>query len=273
MTEAVRYAVVGNPIDHSLSPDIHTRFAQQTGEPVRYDRIEAPLEGFDETVRAFFGDGGGGLNVTVPFKQQAWSLAEVHTDRASGAEAVNTLWQDGQGRLHGDNTDGAGLVRDLVINHAVPVAGRRVLVLGAGGAVRGILTPLLAAGPRQVIIANRTLEKATTLCTHFAYQGHLEASTFEALEGPFDVIINGTSASLQGELPPLPDSLVSPDTVCYDMMYGRETTAFNAWAQARGASMTLDGLGMLVEQAAESFLQWRGVRPDTAPVIAGLRTR
>ena len=271
MTDAMRYAVVGNPIGHSLSPAIHTRFAEQTGEPVHYERIEAPLEGFEQAVRAFFAEGGGGLNVTVPFKQHAWELADEHTERAARAEAVNTLWEDAQGRLHGDNTDGAGLVRDLVANSGVELAGARVLVLGAGGAVRGILTPILATGPEQVIIANRTLEKARVLCQHFADQGRLEASTFEALEGPFDVIINGTSASLQGELPPLADTLVGEHTVCYDMMYGSGTTAFNAWAGQRGAARTLDGLGMLVEQAAESFLQWRGVRPDTAPVIAALR--
>lgn len=271
MTDATRYAVVGNPIGHSLSPAIHTRFAEQTGEAVRYERIEAPLEGFEVTVRAFFSEGGGGLNVTVPFKQQAWELAEEHTQRAAGAGAVNTLWQDARGRLHGDNTDGAGLVRDLVTNNGVQLDGARVLILGAGGAVRGVLTPLLEAGPQQVVIANRTLEKARGLCEHFADQGNLEASTFEALKGPFDVIINGTSASLQGELPPLADTLVGGSTVCYDMMYGSETTAFNAWAGERGAARTLDGLGMLVEQAAESFLQWRGVRPDTAPVIAALR--
>lgn len=271
MTDATRYAVVGNPIGHSLSPAIHNRFAAQTGEAVRYERIEAPLEDFEGTVRTFFSEGGGGLNITVPFKQQAWALADDHTQRAAGAGAANTLWQDGNGRLQGDNTDGAGLVRDLVTNNGVGLAGARILLLGAGGAVRGVLTPLLKEGPEQVLIANRTIEKAHELCRLFADQGSLEASTFEALKGPFDVIINGTSASLQGELPPLADTLVADNTVCYDMMYGSGTTAFNAWAGAQGAAKTLDGLGMLVEQAAESFLQWRGIRPDTAPVIAALR--
>ena len=271
MTEATRYAVVGNPIGHSLSPAIHSRFAEQTGEAVGYERIEAPLEAFEKTVRDFFGEGGGGLNVTVPFKQQAWALADDHTQRAAGAGAVNTLWQDARGRLQGDNTDGAGLVRDLATNNGVRLAGARILILGAGGAVRGVLTPLLEAGPERIVIANRTLEKAQDLRDHFAHEGSLEASTFEALKSPCDVIINGTSASLQGELPPLADTLVGSNTVCYDMMYGSETTAFNAWAAARGAAKTLDGLGMLVEQAAESFRQWRGIRPDTAPVITALR--
>ena len=271
MNETTRYAVVGNPISHSMSPAIQSRFAEQTGEAVYYERIEAPLDGFRATVEMFFNGGGGGLNVTVPFKQQAWSLADVHTQRAASAGAVNTLWQDGQGRLHGDNTDGTGLVLDLAANNQVTLAGRRILILGAGGAVRGVLDPILSMAPERVVIANRTLDKATALARDFKARGDVGSSTFEALETPFDVIINGTSASLQGDLPPLPGKIVHSDSVCYDMMYGRDTTAFNAWGTAQGAAMALDGLGMLVEQAAESFLQWRGVRPRTAPVIELLR--
>ena len=271
MSEAIRYAVVGNPISHSLSPAIHSRFAEQTGEPVYYERIEAPTDGFEATVKAFFNAGGGGLNVTVPFKKQAWSLVRQHTERAATAGAVNTLWRDGDGRLHGDNTDGIGLVRDLADNHGVTLAGARILILGAGGAVRGVLGPVLATAPVCIVLANRTLNRARHLAHEFADQGRIESSSFEALGRPFDVIINGTSASLQGDLPPLPETIVGANTVCYDMMYGAGPTAFNAWGSAKGAALTLDGLGMLVEQAAESFHCWRGIRPRTTPVIEALR--
>ena len=271
MTEQARYAVVGNPIEHSLSPRIHMAFADQTGEGLVYDRLLAPLEGFHQTVADFFDGGGAGLNVTVPFKQQAWEMAERHQPRAARAGAVNTLWRDAEGALVGDNTDGAGLVRDLQVNHGVTLAGSRVLVLGAGGAVRGILEPFLAENPFEVVIANRTLARAHQLRDLFGESGAIAASTFEDLAGPFDLIINGTSASLQGDLPPLPGGLITQATVCYDMMYSQGETAFNAWARQQGAARCLDGLGMLVEQAAESFLQWRGVRPETHPVMAMLR--
>lgn len=271
MTEQARYAVVGNPIEHSLSPRIHAVFAEQTGEPLVYERLLAPLEGFRETVEQFFADGGTGLNVTVPFKQQAWQMADRHQPRAARAGAVNTLWREKHGILVGDNTDGAGLVRDLRVNHGVTLAGARVLVLGAGGAVRGIVEPLLGEAPAQVVIANRTLERAEGLRDLFADSGSLAASTFEALTGPYEVIINGTSASLQGDLPPLPEGLITSATVCYDMMYSQTETAFNAWARQQGVALRLDGLGMLVEQAAESFVQWRGKRPQTEPVMAMLR--
>jgi len=266
------YAVVGNPIDHSLSPAIHQRFALQTGEAVEYDRLEAPLDDFAGTVVGFFRDGGAGLNVTVPFKQEAWAMVTRRSPRAESAGAVNTLIPEGtNGALYGDNTDGVGMVRDLQDNHQVELSNARVLVLGAGGAVRGVLGPLLETGPAAVVIANRTLEKAQSLCELFAGGTVLEARRFEAAEGPFDLIINGTSASLQGALPPLPDSAVGPETVCYDMMYGKGTTVFNQWGLDRGAARALDGLGMLVEQAAEAFWLWRGVRPDTGPVIEALR--
>ncbi|MDX1588328.1 MAG: shikimate dehydrogenase [Oleiphilaceae bacterium] len=271
MTETDRYAVVGNPISHSLSPRIHQAFARQTGESLSYERLEAPLEGFGDFVADFFARGGRGLNVTVPFKQQAWQLARIHSPRGATAEAVNTLHQDDQGRLVGDNTDGAGLVQDLRVNHGVTLTGARLLLLGAGGAVRGVLTPLLEQQPASLTIANRTLAKADALCEQFAGEVPLHSSGFEALEGPFDLIINATSASLQGELPPLPAGLLHGQSGAYDMMYGKALTPFCRWAGEQGAAQVMDGLGMLVEQAAESFRVWRGVRPDTAAVIASLR--
>jgi len=266
-----RYGVVGNPINHSKSPLIHAAFARATGQDLVYERIESPLDGFATTVREFFNAGGAGLNVTVPFKQEAWELADQRTDRAEMAGAVNTLFRDQSGQLWGDNTDGPGLVCDLTENHGVALKGTRILILGAGGAVRGVLAPILEQQPASVTIANRTQAKAEALCEHFAGEIPLNAVTFTDLSGPFDLIINGTSASLHGELPPLPDGLVTAGTCSYDMMYGPDITVFNRWARDQGAERTLDGLGMLVEQAAESFWIWRGVRPPSAPVIAQLR--
>ncbi|MDX1755959.1 MAG: shikimate dehydrogenase [Marinobacter sp.] len=268
------YAVVGNPISHSKSPRIHSLFASQTGEPVEYTAIQAPLNGFAGTVRQFFARGGKGLNVTVPFKEQAWQLAEHRTERAQKAGAANTLYANSEGLLTADNTDGQGLVTDLDVNHGVDLAGRNILVLGAGGAVRGVLGPLLAARPGALTIANRTVAKAEALVTLFAPEAgetRLSACGFEAPTTPFDLIINGTSASLQGDLPPLSPTVIDPRTVVYDMMYALTTTTFNQWALDHGAQRVYDGLGMLVEQAAESFRVWRGVAPDTAPVIAALR--
>ncbi|SET31398.1 shikimate dehydrogenase [Marinobacter segnicrescens] len=268
------YAVVGNPISHSKSPRIHSLFAAQTGEAVEYTAIQAPLEEFAETVREFFAKGGKGLNVTVPFKEQAWSLADRRSERAEKAGAANTLYQDEQGRLVADNTDGVGLVTDLKVNAGVSLSGGRVLVLGAGGAVRGVLGPLLAENPGELVVANRTVIKADGLVSLFRPQAvatELSACGFEAATDPFDVIINGTSASLQGDLPPVPAGVISPETVVYDMMYAAGDTPFNAWARGQGAGKVLDGLGMLVEQAAESFRVWRGVKPETAPVIEELR--
>lgn len=269
------YAVVGHPISHSKSPRIHSLFARQTGEPVEYTAIQAPLDDFAGTVAHFFQSGGKGLNVTVPFKEQAWSLADARTFRALKAGAANTLYQDQDRALVADNTDGVGLVRDLTNNHGVTLKDTRVLVLGAGGAVRGVLGPLLAQQPAALTIANRTLAKAEALVELFADEiadTRLDASGFEAVSGPFDVIINGTSASLQGDLPPVSGDIIGPDTVVYDMMYSLQTTTFNQWALDHGAIRVFDGLGMLVEQAAESFYVWRGVRPDTAAVIDELRT-
>ncbi|MGM0768282.1 MAG: shikimate dehydrogenase [Pseudomonadota bacterium] len=270
------YAVVGNPISHSKSPRIHSLFAQQTGEPVEYTAIQAPLEDFAGTVSSFFRRGGQGLNVTVPFKEQAWALAERRTPEAEKAGAANTLYRDGDGLLTADNTDGRGLVTDLTRNHGVDLHGKRILVLGAGGAVRGVLGPLIASRPAAVTLANRTVARARALVDLFCGDAEaggvtLTACGFDAPEAPFDVIINGTSASLQGDLPPLSTNVIGADTVVYDMMYSLTTTTFNQWALEHGATRVFDGLGMLVEQAAESFRIWRGIRPQTAAVMEELR--
>lgn len=266
------YAVFGNPIGHSKSPDIHNAFAEQTGEDLFYKAILAPLDGFEDEVRRFVSHGGHGLNVTVPFKENAYRMADEITPRAQQAQAVNTLKKLDDGRLLADNTDGAGLVRDLTVNHSVSLAGKRILILGAGGAVRGVLQPLLEEKPAEIVIANRTVSKAELLANDFAELGNVSASGFGDIEGSFGIIINGTSASLAGELPPIPESAVSHVTVCYDMMYSPKTTVFNAWAEKLGAARNIDGLGMLVEQAAEAFFVWRGVRPQTARVMKDLRS-
>lgn len=269
------YAVVGNPISHSKSPRIHSLFARQTGEDLEYTAIQAPENDFAGVVTGFFERGGLGLNVTVPFKEEAWKLAGRRTERAEKAGAANTLYLDSEKQLTADNTDGVGLVADLVHNHGVGLAGARVLILGAGGAVRGVLGPLLGQQPASLTIANRTVSKAQGLALLFADeagQTAVDACGFETPDAPFDVIINGTSASLQGDLPPLSPAVIRPDTVVYDMMYSLDTTPFNQWALDQGATQIFDGLGMLVEQAAESFRVWCGIRPDTASVIEELRT-
>ncbi|MEX6500573.1 shikimate dehydrogenase [Pseudomonas zhanjiangensis] len=266
-----RYGVFGNPIGHSKSPLIHRLFAEQTGQQLSYEALLAPLEDFPGFARAFFVEGKG-ANVTVPFKEQAFQLADSLSARARRAGAVNTLKKLDDGSLLGDNTDGAGLVRDLKVNAGFDLRGKRVLLLGAGGAVRGVLEPLLAERPASLVIANRTVEKAEQLAAEFADLGPVVASGFDWIDAPVDLIVNGTSASLAGELPPIAASLIEPGrSLCYDMMYGKEPTAFNRWAAEQGAARTLDGLGMLVEQAAEAFYLWRGVRPDSAPVLAELR--
>ncbi len=263
-----RYLVMGNPIAHSRSPQIHTRFAQQTGEDMTYDRLLAPLEGFDVAVREFMAAGGRGANVTVPFKLDAFALADELSPRAKAAGAVNTLTFN-EGRIIGDNTDGVGLVRDIVISAAVPVIGKRLLLLGAGGASRGVILPLLSESPAELIIVNRTFAKAEELVTQFSHPA-FRALRFEDLSGAFDVVINATSASLSSELPPVPATVFSERTLAYDMMYGAQPTLFMQMAASHGA-IVRDGLGMLVEQAAESFFVWRGVRPDTVPVYQWLR--
>jgi shikimate dehydrogenase len=265
-----RYGVFGNPIGHSKSPLIHRLFAEQTGQQLSYEALLAPLDDFAGFAGEFFREGLG-ANVTVPFKEQALRLADELSPRAQRAGAVNTLKKQADGRLLGDNTDGIGLVRDLQ-RAGVSLTGKRVLLLGAGGAVRGVLEPFLAERPAVLVLANRTLEKAEGLAREFEDLGCINPCGFDWLEESVDVIINGTSASLGGETPPIAPSLIQPGrTVCYDMMYGREPTSFCRWAQTQGAAQALDGLGMLVEQAAEAFLLWRGVRPDSAPVLAHMR--
>ncbi|MGY0218581.1 shikimate dehydrogenase [Endozoicomonadaceae bacterium StTr2] len=270
-TDSDRYAVMGNPIGHSKSPMIHSLFAEQTGQHLGYEAILAEEDGFDEAASCFFIEGGKGLNITVPFKHQALGLAHQLTPRAEKAGAVNTLWYNGE-VMHGDNTDGIGLLTDLKQNNQVTIKDKRVLVLGAGGAVRGVLQPLLEEEPGELVIANRTQAKAEQLVAEFCEYKNIVALQFELLRGHFDLIINGTSASLQGAAVPLPDSVVSENTVCYDMMYSAVETPFNRWARENGAGMQLDGLGMLVEQAAEAFYIWRGIRPQTQPVIEKVRT-
>ncbi|WP_160285393.1 shikimate dehydrogenase [Pseudomonas knackmussii] len=266
-----RYCVFGNPIGHSKSPLIHSLFAQQTGQALTYEALLAPLDDFTGAARAFFAEGLG-ANVTVPFKEEAYRLADELSERARRAGAVNTLKKLDGGRLLGDNTDGAGITRDLVVNNGVALAGKRVLVLGAGGAVRGILEPFLGERPAALVVLNRTAAKAEQLAREFADLGEVRAGGFDLREEAFDVIVNGTSASLAGELPPIDPALIRKGhTVCYDMMYGKETTAFNRWAAEQGAARCIDGLGMLVEQAAEAFQLWRGVRPDSRSVLAELR--
>ena len=264
-----KYGVFGNPIGHSKSPVIHQLFAEQTGQALTYQAILAPLDGFSHSVASFFTEGRG-ANVTVPFKEQAFALVGQLTERARRAGAVNTLVKNPDGTLTGDNTDGAGLVRDLT--HAgISLTNKKVLILGAGGAVRGILEPFINERPSALVIANRTVSKAEQLAKEFADIATLYPSSFDWLEESFDVIINGTAASLGGEVPPISPQLIHTHTVCYDMMYSKTPTAFCQWALDNGAAQALDGLGMLVEQAAESFYVWRGLRPDTAPVLAELR--
>ena len=266
-----RYAVVGNPIGHSKSPDIHRLFATQTGQVLSYDKMLVEPGTFAEEVSAFFALGGSGLNVTLPFKEEAFGYADELTERARIAGAVNTLMSRPDGTVLGDNTDGAGLVADLLAQ-GWELAGSRILLLGAGGAARGAIQPLLLQNPVRLVIANRTLDKAQSIAAAFA--GRIEASDYAALTGQsFDLVINATSASLGGELPPLPAGLVTPETGIYDMMYSAEPTAFLRWAKDQGAVRFADGLGMLVEQAAEAFYLWRGVRPQTIPVIEALRAQ
>ena len=261
-----RYAVFGHPIAHSKSPQIHASFARQTGQDMSYEAILAPRDGFAASVAAFIAAGGRGANVTVPFKEEAYRLASRLSPRAQHAGAVNTLvFDDG---ILGDNTDGAGLVADLTRNLRCALAGKRILLVGAGGAARGVIDPLLDQTPAELVIANRTVSRAQELADRFG-RG-VRACGFDALDMPFDLVINATAASLAGELPPLSPRIFTAGTLAYDMMYGRDTP-FLAFARSYGAA-TADGLGMLVEQAAEAFYLWRGVRPDTAPVIAALRT-
>lgn len=268
-----RYAVVGNPVSHSLSPQIHQAFAQQMDISLSYEAIELAEDGFATGVRDLQQQGFQGLNVTVPFKLEAWQLCDKRSPRAEDSGAVNTLIFLPDGNIAGDNTDGVGLTRDLVNNHRALIKRRKVLILGAGGAVRGVLPSLLALSPENLTVANRTLEKAEQLAEDFHDIGDINTYAYEELgREKFDLIINGTSAGLTQEVPPVPDTVLGVNSTCYDMMYNTsQDTAFVEWAINRGASSSIDGLGMLVEQAAESFFIWHGVRVDTAEVITMLR--
>ncbi|WP_395070781.1 shikimate dehydrogenase [Paraburkholderia silvatlantica] len=282
VVHADRYAVVGNPVAHSKSPYIHAQFALQTGERVEYDRLLAPLDGFVEQVQAFHAAGGRGLNVTVPFKLEAHALAHKLSPRAAAAGAVNTLRFDADG-IFGDNTDGFGLVRDIEVNLGVALEGARVLLLGAGGAARGVVLPMLERRPREITIVNRTAPKAHALVEQFAgaagefgclLNGGGPQAVYRDPDDPkpYDVIVNATAGSLDAALPECDERAFGTATLAYDMMYGAQPTVFMRHAQALGARAA-DGLGMLVEQAAESFFVWRGVRPEGAPVLAALRAQ
>ncbi len=272
MTAVDRYAVFGNPINHSRSPQIHAAFAAQTSQQLSYRAHLVELGGFATAAREFFAGGGKGLNITVPFKLDAFAFADELSGRARRAGAVNTLALQADGGSYGDNTDGVGLLRDITENLGWQFRERRILIVGAGGAVRGILEPLLRQQPDLVVIANRTVEKAQQLARSFGDLGEVRACRFEGLAGnQFDIVINATSASLSGELPSLPGDILNDGCCCYDLMYGAQPTPFMCWAASEMAWAVADGLGMLVEQAAESFCIWRGIRPDTRPVIEMLR--
>lgn len=267
-----RYGVMGNPIDHSQSPRIHRLFAAQTQQALEYNAISVAPGELAAAVDGFRRDGGRGLNITLPFKRDAWVYADILSARAERAGAVNTLVFRDNGEALGDNTDGLGLVRDLVENHGLMLADKRILLVGAGGAARGVIGLLLDKKPAKLIIANRTSGKAVELAMLFNRLGPVSGYSLDALQGfRFDLIINATAASLEGEMPPLPAGLVAEGGWCYDMMYGSTLSPFMSWGLAQGALQAVDGLGMLVEQAAESFWLWRGIRPDTAAVIAELR--
>lgn len=265
------YAVVGHPIAHSKSPQIHAAFAEQTGQDVRFERLLAPLDGFAATIERFARDGGLGCNVTMPFKQQAFAVSQVLTPRAQLAGAVNTLSRCGDG-WHGDNTDGAGIVADLTQNLRVSLAGATLLILGAGGATRGVLGPLLAQVPARICIANRTLSRAEEIACLFAHAGKVVATAPQALAERFEVVINATPWGEDSEARHWPTSIFERGSIAYDMVYADQPTPFMRWAREHGAARAVDGFGMLIEQAAESFFVWRGVRPDTVPVFALLRS-
>ena len=266
-----RYAVIGNPIGHSLSPRIHAAFAAQTGDDISYSRLLGAIDHVERDFEQFFASGGRGLNVTVPFKEAACRFADRLSERAREAGAVNTLIAKATG-IHGDNTDGAGLVNDLAGNHGFAFAGKRILLLGAGGAARGVLQPLLDEAPARLVIANRTAQKAIDLAARATAQIDVTGCGLDSLQGQrFELIVNATAAGLDARVPPIPDDCLADGAWTYDMMYGAQPTAFVQWGRGHGAAVALDGLGMLVEQAAESFRLWRGVRPDTAGVITALR--
>jgi shikimate dehydrogenase len=263
-----RYGVVGHPVDHSRSPLIHTVFARQTGQNLTYELIDAEPAAFETAVRGFGAAGGKGLNVTVPHKEAAFALCAECSEAARLAGAVNTITIEAS-RLRGDNTDGDGFIRDVTVNQRQALTNRTIVVLGAGGAARGIVGPLLAEQPAEVVIANRTSERADQLVALFGNDPRLRAASFDALNAmpAVDVLVNATSAGLKGEVPPFPPSLVGPQSFCYDLVYGSQDTPFVTWAKAQRAGRAVQGWGMLVEQAAEAFWLWRGVRPDTKQLL------
>jgi shikimate dehydrogenase len=271
-TEADRYAVVGHPVTHSRSPFIHARFAAQTKQSLEYGRIDVTPERFEAVVLDFFAGGGRGLNVTVPHKEAAARLAETLTPRAADAGAVNTLYLSDDGRLAGDNTDGVGLVTDIEANRGYPIKGKHVLLLGAGGASRGVVGPILARSPCSLTIVNRRAERAVELAERFASRGAVTGGDYELMQtGSYDLIVNATSASLTGSLPPLPSS-IDTNTAAYDMAYSDSGTPFTRRLEELGAHRVWQGYGMLVEQAAEAFFVWRGIRPDTRSVLGELES-
>lgn len=264
-----KYLVYGNPIAQSRSPDIHNIFAAQNKKIISYEKKLVEVGAFSTAVEEFIGEGGVGANVTAPFKEDALKLADTLSERASLAGAVNTLTFE-NGKIYGDNTDGEGLVQDLLMNN-VKLCESRILILGAGGAVRGVILPILAQNPKTITIANRTVSKAVAICQHFK-DDRLIASGFDETEGQnYDLVINATSASLSGDLPPIPESIISNEVACYDMVYSKEDTPFIKWAKAQGAKKTIDGLGMLVGQAAVSFSIWHNFMPEVEPVVDSLR--
>ena len=269
-----QYAVIGHPISHSKSPKIHQAFARQTGQSLEYraidiypDDVAGQIQQLHDALKL------KGLNVTVPFKETMWSLIDDLSERAQRAGAVNTVVISHDGHLFGDNTDGIGLCRDLLENHQLTIKGKRILLLGAGGASRGVIEPLLSQQPQRLFIANRTAQKAVDLAYDFRDLGEVSGGGWQDIDGQFDLLINATAASLQGEVPPIAPEVLAPDAACYDMMYGDKDTAFVQWAKQQGIKQAFDGLGMLVEQAAEAFYIWRNVRPDSQPVIAMLRQK
>lgn len=265
-----QYAVFGNPISHSKSPFIHTLFARQTNQSMEYGIVEAPVGGFQSAVSAFFAQGGKGCNVTAPFKLDAFKFADRLTQRAQLAQAVNTLKKLDDGQIIGDNTDGEGLVQDL-LQYKAQLKGAKILLIGAGGAARGVIQPLLDQAPSEIIITNRTFEKAQQLVDVFCDYGQIRAMPMKDINTPFDIIINSTSAGLTGGLPDISTGIFNSKSVSYDMSYGAGNTHFNDWTKTNGVINAYDGLGMLVGQAAESFMLWRGLRPGVRQVLRELR--
>jgi shikimate dehydrogenase len=266
-----RYAVMGHPVTHSRSPFIHSAFAAATGQSLEYGKLDVTPECFEATVRHFFNTGGKGLSITVPHKEAAATIADTLTERAARAGAVNTMWRTDEGQLVGDNTDGIGLINDLTHNLAVVLKGARILILGAGGATRGIIGPLLEQQPASILLVNRTAERARALAAQFSPLGPIAARSADELgQDDFDLILNATSASLEGALPRTPERIFGPTTVAYDLAYAKDDTVFTRFARSHGAQAAYMGLGMLVEQAAEAFAIWRGVRPMTTDVLKAL---